>query len=155
MAERNNSGPNINDLYRDVYQLKAEIQHVNTLVERLDVAISHLSTVSKNISELLAVQGTRLQFQEKMSEQLSELIQKTTKESTKNNDEVESTLNKRIDDLEKDVLIEIKNLRDENKKQHEEMKSKLGIVEKWIWVVTGGAAVIGFIISKISSAIKF
>ena len=136
MAERNS--PNINDLYRDVYQLKAEIQHVNTLVDRLDVAISHLSTVSKNISELLAVQGTRLQFQEKMSEQLSELIQKTTKESSKNNDEIESSLNKRIDDLEKDLMQEIKNLRDENKKQHEEMKSKLGIVEKWIWVVTGG-----------------
>lgn len=153
MAERNS--PNINDLYRDVYQLKAEIQHVNTLVDRLDVAISHLSTVSKNISELLAVQGTRLHYQEKMSEQLSELIQKTNKESSKNNDEIESSLNKRIDDLEKDLMQEIKNLRDENKKQHEEMKSKLGIVEKWIWVVTGGAAVIGFIVSKLSSAIKF
>lgn len=153
MAERNS--PSINDLYRDVYQLKAEIQHVNTLVDRLDVAISHLSTVSKNISELLAVQGTRLQYQERMSEQLSELIQKTNKESSKNNDEIESALNKRIDDLEKDVLNEIKNLRDENKKQHEEMKSKLGLVEKWIWVVTGGAAVIGFIVSKLASAIKF
>lgn len=153
MADRNS--PDINDLYRDVYQLKAEIQHVNTLVDRLDVAISHLSTVSKNISELLAVQGTRLQYQEKMSEQLSQLIQKTNNDSTKNNDEIESTLNKRINDLEKDVLNEIKTLREENKKQHEEMKSKLGIVEKWIWVVTGGAAVIGFIISKLASSIKF
>lgn len=153
MADRNS--PDINDLYRDVYQLKAEIQHVNTLVDRLDVAISHLSTVSKNISELLAVQGTRLQYQEKMSEQLSQLIQKTNNDSTKNNDEIESTLNKRINDLEKDVLNEIKNMREENKKQHEEMKSKLGIVEKWIWVVTGGAAVIGFIISKLASSIKF
>lgn len=153
MAERNS--PNINDLYRDVYQLKAEIQHVNTLVDRLDVAISHLSTVSKNISELLAVQGTRLQYQEKMSEQLSELIQKTNKESSKNNDEIETSLNQRINTLEKDLMQEIKNLRDENKKQHEEMKSKLGLVEKWIWVVTGGAAVIGFIVSKLSSAIKF
>jgi ElaB/YqjD/DUF883 family membrane-anchored ribosome-binding protein len=153
MAERNS--PNINDLYKDVYQLKAEIQHVNTLVDRLDVAISHLSTVSKNISELLAVQGTRLQYQEKMSEQLSELIQRTSKETSKNNDEIETTLNKRIDTLEKDLMLEIKNLRDENRKQHEEMKSKLGLVEKWIWVVTGGAAVIGFIISKLSSAIKF
>ena len=152
MAERNS--PNINDLYRDVYQLKAEIQHVNTLVDRLDVAISHLSTVSKNISELLAVQGTRLQYQEKMSEQLSELIQKTNKESSKNNDEIETSLNQRINTLEKDLMQEIKNLRDENKKQHEEMKSKLGLVEKWIWVVTGGAAVIGFIVSKLSSAIK-
>lgn len=153
MAERNNL--NINDLYRDVYQLKAEIQHVNTLVDRLDVAISHLSTVSKNISELLAVQGTRLHYQEKMSEQLSELIQKTNKESSKNNDEIETSLNQRINTLEKDLMQEIKNLRDENKKQHEEMKSKLGIVEKWIWVVTGGAAVIGFIVSKLSSAVKF
>lgn len=153
MAERNS--PNINDLYRDVYQLKSEIQHVNTLVDRLDVAISHLSTVSKNISELLAVQGTRLHYQEKMSEQLSELIQKTNKESSKNNDEIETSLNQRINTLEKDLMQEIKNLRDENKKQHEEMKSKLGLVEKWIWVVTGGAAVIGFIVSKLSSAIKF
>ena len=90
-----------------------------------------------------------------MAEQLSELIQKTNKESSKNNDEIETSLNQRINTLEKDLMQEIKNLRDENKKQHEEMKSKLGIVEKWIWVVTGGAAVVGFIVSKLSSAIKF
>lgn len=151
MAERTN----ITELYKDVYQLKAEIQHVNTLVDRLDIAIGQLSTVSKNISELLAVQGTRLQYQEKMSEQLTELIQKSNKEGAKNTDEIEAALNRKIEQLENELVAEIKSLRDENKKQHEEMKNKLALVEKWIWVVTGGAAVIGFLISKISSYIKF
>ena len=151
MAERNN----ISELYKDVYQLKAEIQHVNTLVDRLDIAIGQLSTVSKNISELLAVQGTRLQYQEKMSEQLTELIQKSNKEGAKNTDEIETALNHKIEQLENELVAEIKSLRDENKKQHEEMKNKLALVEKWIWVVTGGAAVIGFIVSKASSYIKF
>lgn len=151
MAERNN----ISELYKDVYQLKAEIQHVNTLVDRLDIAIGQLSTVSKNISELLAVQGTRLQYQEKMSEQLTELIQKSNREGAKNTDEIEAALNHKIERLENELVAEIKSLRDENKKQHEEMKSKLALVEKWIWVVTGGAAVVGFIVSKASSYIKF
>lgn len=152
MVEKNN---NISDLYRDVYQLKAEIQHVNTLVDRLDVAISHLSTVSKNISELLAVQGTRLQYQEKMSEQMSTLIERYNRETSQVNDQIEISLNKRIDTLEKDIMNEIKLIRTENQQQHEAMKSKLSVVEKWIWVVTGGAAVIGFIISKLSSMVKF
>jgi ABC-type transporter Mla subunit MlaD len=151
MAERNN----ISELYKDVYQLKAEIQHVNTLVDRLDIAIGQLSTVSKNISELLAVQGTRLQYQEKMSEQLTELIQKSNREGAKNTDEIEAALNRKIEQLENELVAEIKSLRDENKKQHEEMKSKLALVEKWIWVVTGGAAVVGFLVSKASSYIKF
>jgi len=151
MAERNN----ISELYKDVYQLKAEIQHVNTLVDRLDIAIGQLSTVSKNISELLAVQGTRLQYQEKMSEQLTELIQKSNREGAKNTDEIEAALNHKIERLENELVAEIKSLRDENKKQHEEMKSKLALVEKWIWVVTGGAAVVGFLVSKASSYIKF
>ena len=151
MAERNN----ISELYKDVYQLKAEIQHVNTLVDRLDIAIGQLSTVSKNISELLAVQGTRLQYQEKMSEQLTELIQKSNREGAKNTDEIEESLNNKIEQLENELVAEIKSLRDENKKQHEEMKTKLALVEKWIWVVTGGAAVVGFLLSKVSSYIKF
>lgn len=146
---------NINDLYKDVYQIKAELHHVNALIDRLDVAISQLSTVSKNISELLAVQGTRLQYQEKMSEQLSRLIQKTDKQTTQNNNEIEGAFNRKIDELETELFAEIKLLRDENKKQHEEMKSKLAVVEKWIWVVSGGAAVVGFLISKASSYIKF
>lgn len=151
MAERNN----ISELYKDVYQLKAEIQHVNTLVDRLDIAIGQLSTVSKNISELLAVQGTRLQYQEKMSEQLTELIQRSNREGAKNTDEIEAALNHKIEQLENELVAEIKSLRDENKKQHEEMKNKLALVEKWIWVVTGGAAVVGFLVSKVSSYIKF
>lgn len=146
---------NINELYKDVYQLKADMQHVNSLIDRLDIAISQLSNVSKNISELLAVQGTRLQYQEKMSEQLSQLIQNTDKESEKSNNEIERNFNRKIDDLESELLSEIKSLKEENKKQHEEMKTKLALVEKWIWVVTGGAAVIGFLISKVSSYIKF
>jgi dsDNA-specific endonuclease/ATPase MutS2 len=146
---------NINELYKDVYQLKADMQHVNSLIDRLDIAISQLSNVSKNISELLAVQGTRLQYQEKMSEQLSQLIQNTDKESEKSNNEIERNFNRKIDDLESELLSEIKSLKEENKKQHEEMKTKLALVEKWIWVVTGGAAVIGFLISKASSYIKF
>ena len=112
------------ELYKDVVKLKSDMAQINVLVDRIDVTIEKLTEVSKNISELLAVQANRLEFQEKITQQLSVLMEKRRDESEENirylreeMEKVEKDLNKVLDEKYHDILDEIKSIRDDNSKQ--------------------------------------
>ena len=126
---------------------------VGTLVDRLDVTIEKLTEVSTRVSELLAVQGTRLLNQEKVSEQIQTLIETRRVETDTNIkdvyvrvERVEKDLYNEIDASQKTVLTEIKEMRAESTIQHNELKSKVNRLEKWMWTLIGGVAVITFVI---------
>jgi predicted nucleic acid-binding Zn-ribbon protein len=57
---------------------------------------------------------------------------------------------KKIDDVEKRIMNEMSELRNQMSRQHEEEKKKISDLDKWRWMVMGGAAVVGWIISKIT-----
>lgn len=148
--------PELNDLAKEVSALRADMAQINTLVDRLDVTIEKLTEVSTNVSQLLAVQGSRLDQQERSSSQLSLLIEKRKDEVS----ESIEILHKRINTTEKDfkqeleklnekILGEIKAIREDNLEQHKALNEKISKLEKWVWYVTGGAAVVGFLVSKV------
>ena len=145
------------ELYKDVVKLKSDMAQINVLVDRIDVTIEKLTEVSKNISELLAVQANRLEFQEKITQQLSVLMEKRRDESEENirylreeMEKVEKDLNKVLDEKYHDILDEIKSIRDNNSKQHQQMQDKFSQFERWMWMVSGGAVIIAFLLSKIA-----
>ena len=68
------------------------------------------------------------------------------------------TLHKRIGQLRdelydevassnKEIVKEIKELKEESKQHHEHMEERLSSLEKWKWVVIGGASAVGFILA--------
>jgi ABC-type transporter Mla subunit MlaD len=146
----------INELSKEVNALRADMAQVNILVDRLDVTIAKLTEVSTTVSQLLAVQGNRLEQQEKSSNQLSQLLEKRRDEAAESTE----MLHKRISSAEKDfkteieklnerILDEMKAMREENSKSMELLNNKITIIEKWMWVMVGGGAVIGFLLSKV------
>lgn len=146
----------LNELAKEVSALRADMAQINTLVDRLDVTIEKLTEVSTNVSQLLAVQGSRLDQQERSSSQLSLLIEKRKDEVS----ESIEILHKRINTSEKDfkveleklnerILDEIKAIREDNLEQHKALNEKISKLERWVWYVTGGAAVVGFLLSKV------
>lgn len=139
--------------------LQQDMAQVGTLVERLDVTIEKLTEVSTRVSELLAVQGTRLENQEKVSEQIQALIEKRRVETDTNIkdvylrvEKVEKDLYDEIEASQEKVLTEIKEMRAESTQQHNELKGKVNRLEKWMWTCIGAVVVISFAIQVI---IKF
>lgn len=139
--------------------LQQDMAQVGTLVERLDVTIEKLTEVSTRVSELLAVQGTRLENQEKVSEQIQALIEKRRVETDTNIkdvylrvEKVEKDLYDEIEASQEKVLKEIKEMRAESTLQHNELKGKVNRLEKWMWTCIGAVVVISFAIQVI---IKF
>jgi DNA repair ATPase RecN len=133
--------------------LQQDMAQVGTLVDRLDVTIEKLTEVSTRVSELLAVQGTRLLNQEKVSEQIQTLIETRRVETDTNIkdvyirvERVEKDLYNDIEASQTKVLTEIKEMRAESTTQHNELKTKVNRLEKWMWTLIGGIAVVSFVI---------
>lgn len=133
--------------------LQQDMAQVGTLVDRLDVTIEKLTEVSTRVSELLAVQGTRLLNQEKVSEQIQTLIETRRVETDTNIkdvyirvERVEKDLYNDIEASQEKVLTEIKEMRAESTKQHNELKGKVNRLEKWMWTCIGAIVVISFVI---------
>ena len=55
---------------------------------------------------------------------------------------------KKIEDVETSVMQEIKALREDMRRQHEIENRKIDELNRWRWIVMGGAAVIGWVISR-------
>ena len=125
------------DLRVEIAGLKKDIENVNRLNERLDVAIEKLTDVSTSIKQMLAVHEEKIQRQE----QIDEIIFDKLKERASEIDTVYRDLQKEITGVEKRLLVEIKSLK-------LDFGSRVGILEKYRWIIMGGAIVIGFILSK-------
>jgi chromosome segregation ATPase len=125
------------DLKVEIAGLKKDIENVNKLNERLDVAIEKLTDVSTSIKQMLAVHEEKIQRQE----QIDEIIFDKLKERAAEIDSVYRDLQKEIAGVEKRLLVEIKSLK-------LDFGARVGILEKYRWIIMGGAIVIGFILSK-------
>ena len=152
----------LTDLSKEVAILKTDMAQVSGLIDRLDLTIAKLTEVSTTVSQLLAVQGNRLEQQEKSAYQFSALLEKRRDEAAESND----IMHKRISSAEKEfqteiaklndkILDEMKSMRAESKAQHDELSDKMTKLEKWVWLVSGGAAVVGFLLSHVVNLDKF
>lgn len=61
---------------------------------------------------------------------------------------------KKIEDTEKHVMAELRELREEMKKQHEVESAKIRDLDRWRWYIMGAAAVVGAGFSKIIDFLK-
>lgn len=146
----------IERLTNNVYNLQKDMAQVGQLVERLDVTIEKLTEVSTTVSQLLAVQGNRLEFQEKMGEKLQELVERRRQEFDSNIkdlyvriEKVEKDLQKDMDDNNAGIIKELKDLRATGEKQHSEMNERMGRFEKWMYTLVGGGAIVLWILNNV------
>ena len=148
--------PSVNKLSEDVSYLNRDMAVVNTLVGRLDTTIDKLTDISSSVSNLLAVHETKLTSQEIISKQLSDLVDARRVET---DDKLqilherissgERELKSSIDDQYDELMKEIKEMRAESTVQHNTLSDRITTMEKWMWTVLGGSAIVGGIIALV------
>ena len=124
------------DIKVQIAGLKKDIENVNTLNGRLDQAIEKLTEVSTSIKQMLAVHEEKISRQE----QIDEIIFDKLKERAGEIDTVHRELTKEIQQVEKRLLIEMKQIK-------LDIGGRVGILERYKWLVLGGAIVIGWVFS--------
>jgi len=78
-----------------------------------------------------------------------EKFDKTLEKLDERQNEDRKDLQLMIDDLRNDIMQEMKAFREEAAAQHQSQQKKIEELNKWRWVVVGGAAVAGWLISKL------
>jgi len=124
------------DIKVQIEGLKKDIENVNSIQGRLDTAIDKLTDVSTCVKSMLAVHEEKISRQE----QLDDVIFDKLKERAGEIDNVHKELTKEIQHVEKRLLVEIKQLK-------LDIGGRVGILEKYRWLIMGGAIVIGWFIA--------
>lgn len=150
------SAPSVNKLAEDVSYLRKDMAVVGALVDRLDTTIDKLTDISNNVSNLLAVHETKLSSQEIITKQISDLVEARRVET---DDKIqilherissgERELKESIDEQYDELMKEIKEMRAESATQHNTLSERITTMEKWMWTVIGGSAIVGGIIALV------
>ena len=125
------------DIKIDIESLRKDIENVNTINGRIDTAIDKLTDVSTSIKSMLAVHEEKITRQEKIDEVIFEKLKDRADEIS----DVYRELKKDVEMSEKRLLIEIKSLKND-------IGARVGVLERYKWLILGGAIVIGWIMSK-------
>jgi monomeric isocitrate dehydrogenase len=152
----------VKKLSENVASLQKDMAQVGTLVDRLDVTIEKLTEVSSTVSQLLAVQGNRLEFQEKVQERLEKMVEDRRSETDKNIkdvyvriEKVEKDLQEDMDDTYNKIAAKIEELKKEGNEQHKVLNDRMTRMEKWMWMLVGGGIVIGTLFNNINLPVIF
>ena len=121
----------------DIQSIKKDIENVNTMNSRIDTAIDRLTDLSTSIKSMLAVHEEKITRQEKIDEVIFDKLKDRQEEIT----DVYRELKKDVEMSEKRLLIEIKGLKID-------IGARVGMLERYKWLIMGGAIVLGWILSK-------
>jgi len=129
--------PDNTDIKVDIESLRKDIENMNTINGRIDTAIDKLTDVSTSIKSMLAVHEEKITRQEKIDEVIFEKLKDRADEIS----DVYRELKKDVEMSEKRLLIEIKSLKND-------IGARVGVLERYKWLILGGAIVIGWVLSK-------
>lgn len=129
------------DLNTEVQLLKKEVSDMKMIYSRLDKAIEKISDVSNSINRMLAVHEEKISQQEEAQIRTEQEINKDIKElhsriSTNNRELITLMSEQHKEQTDKMTKLEI------------ELHGRVGVLEKWRWIIIGGSIVVGFIIQK-------
>tara|TARA_E500000178_G_scaffold344268_1_gene392224 strand:+ start:1046 stop:1498 length:453 start_codon:yes stop_codon:yes gene_type:complete len=137
----------------EIELLKREVSDMKQIHVRLDTAIEKIADVSRSLHTIMAVHEEKLARQEEaldeQEKQLRNNIQDLHSRITTNAKETHTAMG----DMERRLLDQMnehsKQEEEHFRKMREELSSRVGVLEKWKWVIVGGSIVAGFIVQKL------
>lgn len=125
---------------QDLLACKAEI---DAKISKVEV---ELSALREKVSFFSVIYG-------KFDETLSKVQEIMEDRRNETNEDLKDVY-KKIEDTEKHVMAELRELREEMKKQHEAESAKIRDLDRWRWYIMGAAAVVGALFSKVTDFLK-
>tara|TARA_R110000744_G_C19085725_1_gene531815 strand:+ start:222 stop:632 length:411 start_codon:yes stop_codon:yes gene_type:complete len=129
------------DINTEVALLKKEVKDIKYIFSRLDTAIERITEVSTSVNRMLAVHEEKISQQEEASTRANKEFSNDIKELhsriTTNSKEMRDMITK----YQIEQAAHIENLRSD-------LNGRVGVLEKWRWLIIGGSIVVGFAIQK-------
>ena len=132
----------MDEIQTEIELLKKEVSDMKSIHVRLDKAIEKIADVSSSLHTIMAVHEEKLMRQEEalddQEKQFKDSVVLLHERISNNADKT----TKHMNDMERRISEELQKIRNE-------LSDRVGILEKWRWVIIGGSIVAGFIITKL------
>ena len=131
----------MDNIKTEVALLKKEVSDIKFVFSRLDIAIEKITDVSSCVNRMLAVHEEKIANQEEAQVRANNEFTTDIKELHSRVTTYYKELTDMIQTHHKEDAINQQKLRDD-------LNSRVGILEKWRWLIIGGSIVIGFVLQK-------
>ena len=129
------------DINTEVALLKKEVSDIKVIFSRLDIAIEKITDVSSCVNRMLAV------HEEKIANAEEPQIKANT-EFTTDIKELHSRVTSNYKELTEMITLQHKEQALHIQQLQNDLNGRVGILEKWRWLIIGGAIVVGFALQK-------
>ena len=136
------------ELETEVELLKKELHDQKRIHDRLDIAIEKLTDVSNSIHRMLAVHEEKIARQEEAIFEAENKIEERRSELSSKIDELHSRITTNTKEIMSAAASQHQEQNKEIQKIRDELSTRVGVLEKWRWIIIGGSIIIGFIAQK-------
>ena len=136
------------ELETKVKLLEKEIHDRKGVFQRLDIAIEKLTDVSNCINRMLAVHEEKITRQEEAIFEAEGLIETRRIELTTKIDDLHSRITTNTKEIMTAATQQHKEHTDDIQKLRNDLTTRVGVLEKWRWLIIGGSIVVGFLLHK-------
>ena len=126
----------------EIELLKREVSDMKQIHVRLDTAIEKIADVSSSLHTIMAVHEEKLVKQE-------EALTQQEEEFKSNIELIHTRITTKAKETTQHMQDMERRLQDEFIKLRQDLNSRVGVLEKWRWLIIGGAILIGFITQTI------
>ena len=130
----------VTDIELDVELLKKEVSDMKEIHGRLDTAITKITDVSNCINRMLAVHEEKISQQEEVQIRDAQTFANDVKELhsriTTSQKEITELMRKQHYEFESEI-----------RRSREDVTNRVGVLERWKYLIIGGSIVVGFVIN--------
>ena len=125
----------VRELTKDLTTVQAEMKAMSSIHGRLDSAIDKLTDVSSDLKSMLAVHEEKLRRVDTSQEDLFSILEQRRREWEEDLEKLHSRISTQSREL-REAIDQVTNRLD----------SRVGVLERWRWLIIGGAILLGFIL---------
>ena len=138
----------IENLKTEIALLKKDAKTGELIHQRLEIAIDKLSEIVISCKQMLAQQEQKLQKAEQTDDDIFVTLESRRKEWDNDLKELHSRISTQARDLRESQYQSENKLLNEIRAVRTQLSERVGVLEKWRWLIIGGSIIIGLMMSN-------
>ena len=135
-------------LKTEIALLKKDAKTGEFIHQRLEVAVDKLTEITISLKGMIAQQQTKLERAEQTDDDIFITLESRRKEWDNDLKELHSRITTNSRELREHQVQSENKLLDEIRMVRTQLSERVGVLEKWRWLIIGGSIIIGLLISN-------
>ena len=138
----------LNKIQTDIALLKKDAKTGELIHQRLEVAVDKLSDCAISLKAMLATQEQKLSKAEQTDEDIFITLESRRKEWDNDLKELHSRITTNTRELREHQIRSENTMLSELRSMKTQLSERVGVLEKWRWLIIGGSIIIGLMMSN-------